>query len=53
MSSMLWVLMNKWLDERMKHEDFSGGPVVKDLPANAGEIGSTPGLGRFHILRGG
>ena len=49
MSSMLWVLMNKSLDERMKHEDFSGGLVVKNLPANAGEMGSIPGLGRFHM----
>ena len=29
--------------------DFSGGPVVKNLPANAGVMGSIPGLGRFHI----
>ena len=25
---------------------FSGGSVVKNLPANAGNIGSIPGLGR-------
>ena len=25
---------------------FSGGSVVKNLPANAGDVGSTPGLGR-------
>ena len=42
--------MNKRLDERMKHEGFSGGPVVKDPPANAGEMASTPGLGRFPYL---
>ena len=42
--------MNKWLDERMKHEGISGGPVVKDPPANAGEMASTPGLGRFPYL---
>ena len=29
--------------------DFPGGPVVKNLPANAGVMGSIPGLGRFHI----
>ena len=23
-----------------------GGPVVKNLPANAGDVGSIPGLGR-------
>ena len=27
-----------------------GGPVVKNLPANAGNMGSIPGLGRFLIL---
>ena len=27
---------------------FPGGPVVKNLPANAGDTGSIPGLGRFH-----
>ena len=27
------------------------GPVVKNLPANAGDMGSIPGLGRSHMLR--
>ena len=26
--------------------DFPGGSVVKNLPANAGNVGSLPGLGR-------
>ena len=30
--------------------DFSGGPVVKTLPANAGYMNSISGLGRFHML---
>ena len=25
---------------------FTGGSVVKNLPANAGDMGSIPGLGR-------
>ena len=29
-----------------------GGPVVKNLLANAGDMGSTPGLRRSHVLRG-
>ena len=29
--------------------DFSGGTVDKSLPANAGDLGSIPGLGRFHM----
>ena len=30
---------------------FSGGPVVKNLPANAGEVGSISGLGTAHMLQ--
>ena len=32
--------------------DFPDGPVVKNLPANAGDTGSIPGPGRFHMLHG-
>ena len=28
---------------------FPGGPVVKNLPANAGDVGLIHGLGRFHM----
>ena len=31
--------------------DFPGGAVVKNLPANAGDTGSIPGLGRSHMPR--
>ena len=31
----------------LKKSDFLGGPVVKSMPANAGDTGSVPGLGRF------
>ena len=30
---------------------FSGGAVVENLPANAGDTGSSPGLGRSHMPR--
>ena len=30
-------------------QDNPGGPVVKNLPANAGDTGSVSGLGRFHM----
>ena len=30
---------------------FLGGAVVENLPANAGDTGSSPGLGRSHMLR--
>ena len=32
--------------EKKRHlEDFPDGPVVKNLPSNAGDIGSIPGWG--------
>ena len=33
-----------------KFKGFPGGPVAKNSPANAGDIGSIPGPGRFHML---
>ena len=30
---------------------FPGGAVVKNLPANAGDTGSSPGLGGSHMPR--
>ena len=32
-------------------EGFPGGKVVENLPANAGDMGSSPGLGRSHMPR--
>ena len=29
--------------------DFPGGPVLKNMPANAGDTGSVFGPGRFHL----
>ena len=29
--------------------DFPGGSVVKNPPANAGDMGSSPGPGRSHM----
>ena len=33
-------------------KDFPGGAEVKNLPANAGSMGSIPGPGRSHVLQG-
>ena len=33
-------------------EDFPGGLVVKNLPVNAGVMGSIPGLRRSHMPQG-
>ena len=30
---------------------FPGGAVVENLPANAGDMGSSPGPGRSHMPR--
>ena len=34
-----------------KFGGFPGGAVVENLPANAGDTGSSPGLGRSHMPR--
>ena len=33
------------------YRGFPGGAVVENLPANAGDTGSSPGLGRSHMPR--
>ena len=34
-------------------EGFPGGAVVESLPANAGDTGLSPGLGRSHMPHSG
>ena len=34
-----------------EYRDFPGGAVVKNLPANSGDMGWSPGLGRSHMPR--
>ena len=36
--------------KKLNRESFPGGAVVKNLPANAGDMGSSPGPGRSHML---
>ena len=36
---------------RISLEGFPGGAVVENLPANARDTGSRPGLGRSHMPR--
>ena len=36
---------------KKKHWGFPGGAVVENLPANAGDTGSSPGLERSHMPR--
>ena len=42
-------LVEQWL--RIRLPDFPGGAVVRNPPANAGDSGSSPGLGRSHMPR--
>ena len=37
--------------KRSKLQGFPGGTVVENLPANAGDTGSSPDLGRSHMPR--
>ena len=37
--------------QRTDDRDFPGGAVVKNPPANAGDMGSNPGPGRSHMLQ--
>ena len=34
---------------KMNNRDFPGGAVINNLPANAGDTGSSPGPGRSHM----
>ena len=36
---------------KFKTKGFPGGAMVENLPANAGDTGSSPGLGRSHMPR--
>ena len=38
-------------DFKTQSGGFLGGAVVENLPADAGDTGSSPGLGRSHMLR--
>ena len=38
--------------DKERRWDFPGGPMVKNAPVNAGDIGLIPGQGRFHLLKG-
>ena len=40
---------NKQPNQKMSGGGFPGGTVVENLPANAGDMGSSPGLGGSHM----
>ena len=42
--------IQKSIGSKIQNSGFRGGAVVKNPPANAGDTGSSPGLGRSHML---
>ena len=51
MVKRVWVRHVHIVIFKMDNQDFPGGPVVKNLPANAGDMGLIPGKGRFRTLQ--
>ena len=43
------ILKLKESNKNARNRGFPGGAVVENLPANAGDTGSSPGLGRSHM----
>ena len=44
-------LMIIYLENIMEYEGFPDSSLVKNLPANAGDMDSIPGPGRYHMVR--
>ena len=42
----VWKPISYYLQDSLYNEGFSGGSVVKNMPASEGDIGLFPGLGR-------
>ena len=45
------ILISDKMEFKTKCMEFPGGAVVKNPPANARNIASSPSPGRFHMLR--
>ena len=48
---LMQLNIKKTNNPKMGRRGFPGGAVVGNLPANAGDTGSGPGLGRSHMPR--
>ena len=48
---LLGIYPEKTIIQKESCRGFPGGAVVENLPANAEDTGSSPGLGRSHMLR--
>ena len=49
--SLYFCVLGKVLKKKKKVFIFPGGSLVKNLPANAGDMGLTPDLRRSHMLQ--
>ena len=49
LTDMFLFKYNQFLCSRMPIRGFPGGAVVENPPANAGDMGLSPGLGRSHM----
>ena len=45
----MYKSMKQFFCSKLLILDFPGGPVVKNPPANAGDMGLSPGPGRSHM----
>ena len=43
------IIREMQIKTTMSYQGFPGGAVVENLPANAGDTGSSPGLGGSHM----
>ena len=50
-SAVCQLYLNKTGRKITERRDFPGGAVVKNPPANAEDMGSSPGPGRSHMLQ--
>ena len=50
-SSLLFIYITDSVNQNYWALGFPGGTVVENLPANAGDMGSSPGLGGSHMPR--
>ena len=50
-SSLSFIFREKGFNKQKSFLDFPGGAVVKNPPANAGDMGLSPGPRRSHMLQ--
>ena len=51
LNTVMALILSEGTSIKNPMQGFPGGAVVESLPANAGDTGSSPGLGRSHVLQ--